>query len=148
AINSITYQIFEKVPHWGGVCLDQKGLYWEILVKMAAHFGREGDLVLRQTRPLGKDDLWRSGHTINITGNPNVPASTYAKVIVDTAVSLSGGRGQNPFFPTGSRRSHLNHLAALWSEQLSLPSWMRPAVFSRDVPSFCERHQGSSRSQL
>ena len=33
AINSITYQIFQNVPHWGGVCLDQKGLYWEILVK-------------------------------------------------------------------------------------------------------------------
>ena len=100
AINTITYQIFQNVPHWGGVCLDQKGLYWEILVKMAAHFGREGDLVLLQTRPLGKDELWRPVHTINITGNPNVPASTYAKVIVDTAVSLTGGRGQNPFFPT------------------------------------------------
>ena len=93
-------QIFQNVPHWGGVCLDQKGLYWEILVKMAAHFGREGDLVLLQTRPLGKDALWRPVHTINITGNPNVPASTYAKVIVDTAVSLTGGRGSNPFFPT------------------------------------------------
>ena len=45
AINTITYQIFQNVPHWGGVCLDQKGLYWEILVKMAAHFGREGDLI-------------------------------------------------------------------------------------------------------
>ena len=100
AINTITFQIFQNVPHWGGVCLDQKGLYWEILVKMAAHFGREGDLVLLQTRPLGKDELWRPRHTINITGNPNVPASTYAKVIVDTAVSLTGGRGQNPFFPT------------------------------------------------
>src|SRR4030095_17231417 len=66
---------------------------------MAAPFGREGDLVLLQTRPLGKDELWRPRHTINITGNPNVPASTYAKVIVDTAVSLTGGRAQNPFFP-------------------------------------------------
>jgi hypothetical protein len=67
---------------------------------MAAHFGREKDLTLLQTRPLGKDELWRPVHTINITGNPNVPASTYAKVIVDTAASLTGGRGQNPFFPT------------------------------------------------
>jgi hypothetical protein len=83
-----------------GICLDQKGLYWEILVKMAAHFGRTNDLVLLQTRPLGKDALWRPVHTINITGNPNVPASTYAKVIVDTAVLLTGDRGQNPFFPT------------------------------------------------
>ena len=54
AINSITYQVFQNVPYWGGVCLDQKGLYWEILVKMAAHFGRENDLVLLQTRPSRK----------------------------------------------------------------------------------------------
>jgi len=100
AINAITYQVFQNVPHWGGICLDQKGLYWEILGKMATHFGREEDLILLQTRPLGKDELWRPLHTINITGNPNVPASTYAKVIVDTALLLTGGRGQNPFFPT------------------------------------------------
>lgn len=100
AINTLTFQIFQNVKNWGGICLDQKGLYWEILVKMAAHFGRGDDLVLLQTRPGGKDMLWRPPHTINLTGNPNVPASTYAKVIVDTAISLSGGRGGNPFFPT------------------------------------------------
>lgn len=100
AINTITFQVFKNVPGWGGLCLDQKGLYWEILVKMARHFGREDDLVLLQTRPADKDALWRPSNTINITGNPNVPASTYAKVIVDTATSLTGGRGQNPFFPT------------------------------------------------
>ncbi len=44
--------------------------------------------------------LLRPPHTINLTGNPDVPASTYAKVIVDTAVSLTGGRGGNPFFVT------------------------------------------------
>lgn len=100
AINAIAFQVFQNVKNWGGICLDQKGLYWEILVKMAAHFGRSDDLVLLQTRPVGKDMLWRPPHTINITGNPDVPASTYAKVIVDTAVSLTGGRGGNPFFVT------------------------------------------------
>ena len=94
-INSITYQIFQNVKDWGGICLDQKGLYWEILIRMAAHFGRSGDLVLLQTRPEGESLLWRPPHSINLTGNPKVPASTYAKVIVDTAVSLSGGRGGN-----------------------------------------------------
>jgi hypothetical protein len=100
AINAITFQIFQNVKNWGGICLDQKGLYWEILVQMAAHFGRGEDLILLQTRPVGKDALWRPPHTINLTGNPGVPASTYAKVIVDTAMSLTGGRGNNPFFPT------------------------------------------------
>jgi len=99
AINAITFQIFQNVPNWGGICLDQKGLYWEILVKMAAHFGRSSDLVLLQTCPQGKDMLWRPPFSINITGNPHVPASTYAKVIVDTAISLSGGKSGNPFFP-------------------------------------------------
>jgi len=98
-INTITYQIFQNVKDWGGICLDQKGLYWEILVRMAAHFGRSNDLVLLQTRPSGASVLWRPPHTINITGNPEVPSSTYAKVIVDTALSLTGGRGGNPFFP-------------------------------------------------
>jgi hypothetical protein len=63
AINTITYQVFQNVPNWGGICLDQKGLYWEILVKMAGHFSRERDLVLLRTRPLGKDELWRPAHT-------------------------------------------------------------------------------------
>ncbi len=100
AINTITHQIFENVPDWGGLCLDQKGLYWEILERMAGHFDRNHDLILLQTRPKDANALWRPIHTINITGNDEVPASTYAKVIVDTAASLTGGRGHNPFFPT------------------------------------------------
>ncbi len=104
-INTITFQIFQNVKNWGGICLDQKGLYWEILVRMAAHFGRSDDLVLLQTRPEGESMLWRPPHSINLTGNPKVPASTYAKVIVDTAISLTGGRGGNPFFPIKAQLS-------------------------------------------
>jgi hypothetical protein len=26
-INRITYQVFQNVPHWGSICLDQKDLY-------------------------------------------------------------------------------------------------------------------------
>ena len=99
AINHITFQIFKNVSNWGGICLDQKGLYWEILVKIAAHFGREKDLVLLQTRPKNAPEDWTPPCTINITGDPNVPASTYAKVICDTAQSLTGGKSNNPFFP-------------------------------------------------
>ncbi len=100
AINRITYQVFKNVKNWGGICLDQKGLYWEILVKMAEHFKRRNDLVLLQTRPKNAPQDWRPSCTINITGDPNVPSSTYAKVICDTAQSLTGGKGnRNPFFP-------------------------------------------------
>ena len=133
AINTITFQLFQNVKNWGGVCLDQKGLYWEILVKMAAHFGREHDLVLLQTRPPGEDALWRPPHTINITGNADVPASTYAKVIVDTAVSLTGGRGGNPFFPTKAQLAIqtgfeiLRHIEAY----VTIPNIHRLLLFKR-----------------
>ena len=105
AINRITYQVFDHVPNWGGICLDQKGLYWEILVKMAAHFGREKDLVLLQTRPKNAPEEWKPPCTINITGDANVPSSTYAKVICDTAKSLTGGKSGNPFFPVKAQLS-------------------------------------------
>ena len=102
-INNITYQCFLNCPTWGGICLDQKGLYWEILVKMAKHFNREKDLVLLQTKPLDSDEEWQPIHTINITGNKAVPASTYAKTIVDTSSSLTGGKGETPFFKVKSQ---------------------------------------------
>ena len=102
-INNITYQCFLNCPNWGGICLDQKGLYWEILVQMAKHFRRDQDLVLLQTRPIDSPEDWTPKHTINITGNNAVPASTYAKTIVDTSSSLTGGKGETPFFKLKSQ---------------------------------------------
>jgi len=150
AINTITFQIFQNVKDWGGICLDQKGLYWEILVKMAAHFGRSDDLVLLQTRPVGKDMLWRPPHTINITGNPDVPASTYAKVIVDTAVSLTGGRGGNPFFPTKAQLAIqtgfeiLRHMEAY----VTIPNLHRLLLVAEDANATIEilMNKGDQRS--
>lgn len=151
AINAITFQIFQNVKDWGGICLDQKGLYWEILVRMASHFGRSHDLVLLQTRPPGEDMLWRPPHTINITGNPDVPASTYAKVIVDTAVSLTGGRGGNPFFPTKAQLAIqtafeiLRHLEAY----VTIPNIHRMLLNKVDAQSVMEDliNRGDQRSR-
>jgi hypothetical protein len=96
-INTITFQLFQNVKNWGGVCLDQKGLYWEILVQMAAHL--RASMILSCCKPASgrRRALATSAHH---QYHEDVPASTYAKVIVDTAVSLTGGRGGNPFFPT------------------------------------------------
>jgi hypothetical protein len=101
AVNAITFQLFKNVKNFGAVCLDQKGLYWEILVSMAKFFHREDDLILLQVRPLNASADWRPKHTVNLTGDPNIPASTYAKTIVDTAMSLSPGASKgNVFFTT------------------------------------------------
>jgi hypothetical protein len=83
AINTITFQLFQNVKNLGGVCLDQKGLYWEIIVKLAAHFGREHDLVLLQTPPPGEDALWRAARlpclpslTISLSSDERVEIQT------------------------------------------------------------------------
>ena len=117
---------------------------------MAAHFGREHDLVLLQTRPPGEDPLWRPPHSINITGNPDVPASTYAKVIVDTAVSLTGGRGGNPFFPTKAQLAIqsafeiLRHIEAY----VTIPNVHRLLLFQEDSQAAIEMlmNKGDQRS--
>ena len=101
AINAITFQLFKHVRDFGAVCLDQKGLYWEILVRMARFFRRQSDLILLQVRPLDAPVDWNPKYKINLTGNPDIPASTYAKTIVDTALSLSPGTAKgNVFFTT------------------------------------------------
>ena len=151
AINTLTFQLFQNVKNWGGICLDQKGLYWEILIEMAANFGRTDDLVLLQTRPLGKDMLWRPPHSINLTGNPEVPASTYAKVIVDTAVSLTGGRGGNPFFVTKAQLAIqtafeiLRHLGAF----VTIPNVHRLLLNREDAQNVIEDliNMGDQRSR-
>jgi hypothetical protein len=88
------------VPGFGALCLDQKGLYWEFLVQMAAHFNRSDDLTLLQVRPVTAPASWKPIHTINLTGDKNVPAATYEKIIVDTGKSQAGGKDGNPFFDT------------------------------------------------
>ena len=41
-ITPLLYQVFKNEPGWGGVCIDDKGLYWETLSEMAAHFHQIG----------------------------------------------------------------------------------------------------------
>src|SRR5262245_41374401 len=36
-INQLLYQVFENDPNWGGLCIDDKGVYWETLREMACH---------------------------------------------------------------------------------------------------------------
>jgi hypothetical protein len=53
-INQLAHQVFRNEPRWGGLCIDEKGVYWETLRAMAAHYNRSHDLVHVQIRP---DDL-------------------------------------------------------------------------------------------
>ena len=34
-INQLAHQVFQNDPKWGGLCIDEKGVYWETLSAMA-----------------------------------------------------------------------------------------------------------------
>jgi len=57
-ITPLLYQVFKNEPGWGGLCIDDKGLYWETLSEMARHFGRQNDLILPRVRPDGAPAKW------------------------------------------------------------------------------------------
>jgi type IV secretory pathway TraG/TraD family ATPase VirD4 len=96
-INQLLYQVFQNDDHWGGLCIDDKGVYWETLVEMAAKFHRQNDLILLQVRPDNAPHGWKPKHTFNLLSDLSVPPSTYAKFIVDTVTSL-GQRAEQSFF--------------------------------------------------
>ena len=106
-ITPLLFQIFQNEPTWGGLCIDDKGLYWETLSQMARHFGREDDLILLQVRPDDASSAWQPRHTYNLTADRSIPYNTFAKAVVDTASSL-GQSGDKGFF----RNQAQTHIAA------------------------------------
>jgi len=96
-INQLLFQVFENDENWGGLCIDDKGVYWETLVEMAKTFNRENDLILLQVKPDNPPHGWKPIHTFNLLSDRTIPPSTYAKFIVDTVTSL-GQRAEQSFF--------------------------------------------------
>ena len=106
-ITPLLYQVFQNEPHWGGLCIDDKGIYWETLAEMARHFNRQNDLILLQVRPDNARLDWKPVHTYNLTSDAGVPYSTFAKFVVDTATSL-GQQGDKSFFKSQAQ-THIAH---------------------------------------
>ena len=97
AINQMLWQLSKNCPNWGGVCVDDKGLYWETLSKMFRQLGREQELILLQVRPEGGGTDWKPKHTFNFLEDRRLPDSAKAKIICDVAGSL-GQRSEQSFF--------------------------------------------------
>jgi type IV secretory pathway TraG/TraD family ATPase VirD4 len=106
-ITRLLYQVFQNEPTWGGLCIDDKGIYWETLSQMAKHFGREDDLILLHVRPDDAGSAWQPRHTYNLTSDRSIPFNTFAKAVVDTAASL-GQAGDKAFFKNQAQ----THIAA------------------------------------
>jgi hypothetical protein len=96
-INQLLFQVFQNDPNWGGLCIDDKGVYWETLVEMAATFHRQNDLILLQVKPDDAPHDWRPAHKFNLLSDSTIPPSTYAKFVVDTVTSL-GQKADQSFF--------------------------------------------------
>ncbi|MDD3179574.1 MAG: type IV secretory system conjugative DNA transfer family protein [Opitutaceae bacterium] len=97
AINRMLWQISKNCPQWGGVCVDDKGLYWETLSTMFRHLGRENDLILLQARPDRAAPDWKPTHTFNFLDDPRLPDSARAMIVCDIAASL-GQHSEQSFF--------------------------------------------------
>ncbi|HNW08625.1 MAG TPA: hypothetical protein PKZ55_01240 [Verrucomicrobiota bacterium] len=106
-INQLAHQVFQNEPTWGGLCIDEKGVYWETLTAMAKHYGREGDLIQLRIRSGSEDAQWTPQHRFNLTGDRRIPFTTYAKFVVDTATSLGQG-GDKGFFKSQAQ-THIAH---------------------------------------
>jgi Type IV secretion-system coupling protein DNA-binding domain len=106
-ITRLLYQVFQNEPTWGGLCIDDKGIYWETLSQMTKHFRREDDLILLQIRPDEAASTWQPRHTYNLTSDCSIPFNTFAKAVVDTAASL-GQAGDKAFFKNQAQ----THIAA------------------------------------
>lgn len=99
AINNLLWQVTKNYPKWGGVCVDEKGLFWETLTTMFKEQNREHDLILLQVRPDNAPEGWKPKHRFNFLKMPGITYSAHAKTICDVAGSL-GQEGGNPFFKT------------------------------------------------
>ena len=97
AINRMLWQVSKNCPTWGGVCMDDKGLYWETLSSMFRQLGRQNDLILLQVRPEGAGPDWKPTHTFNFLDDPNLHDSAKAMIICDVAASV-GQRSEQSFF--------------------------------------------------
>lgn len=113
-INQLAHQVFRHEPIWGGLCIDEKGVYWETLKAMAAKYKRELDLIHIQIRPENGGADWTPQHRFNLTGDRSIPFTTYAKFVVDAATSLGQG-GDKGFFKSQAQ-THIAHALELLFE--------------------------------
>lgn len=111
-INQLAHQVFQNERRWGGLCIDEKGVYWETLSAMARHYERENDLIHLQIEVAGQNGQFL--HRFNLTGDRSIPFTTYAKFVVDTATSL--GQGGDKGFFKNQAQTHIAHALELLAE--------------------------------
>ena len=89
------------LPETGILAVDSKGALWKPLAAMARRLGQEDTLRLILVRPTHvPPDQWKPPLRLNLLAMPDVPWTTYAKMIVDTATAAGQRSGQSFFKET------------------------------------------------
>lgn len=100
AIHQIMHQLFKNCPDWGGVAVDPKGDFHEIVTEMAEYYGLSDKLVTLRVKPPSAPKGWKPEIKYNLLSYPGIKRSSYAKLIVDTAAAVQGAKNTNEFFKT------------------------------------------------
>ena len=87
-----------QVPPWGGFVCGEKGSEWQAVQTLLAHYGRQEDLCLLRTRPPFAPAGWSPPVRLNLLSMDEVPADTYAKMIVETGLSVEEASSRDEFF--------------------------------------------------
>lgn len=86
-MNVLLADLLRRNPELGGVVLANKGDEWFHLEWLAKKHGRQADLIHLRPRLVGEAST--PGHRLNVTGDPHLPFTTRARILVDTAAALN-----------------------------------------------------------
>ena len=100
-VNQLAHQVFQNEPTWGGLCIDEKGVYWETLAAMARHYNREHDLIHLQIRADDTDTTWTTS-SLQPDGRPNHPVHDLRQVRRGHGHELGPERRQRFFQEPGT----------------------------------------------
>jgi type IV secretory pathway TraG/TraD family ATPase VirD4 len=118
AVVPIIHGLRSALPETGILAIDSKGALWKPLSTMARSLGQEDTLRLIRVRPTHiPPSEWKPPLRLNLLAMPDVPWTTYAKLIVDTATA-AGQRGGQAFFKETARNVITHAMQALEAADL------------------------------
>jgi hypothetical protein len=126
-LNKLLISLTEHYPHWGGLILDPKGVYWRTGKTMMETAGRPEDLAVLRVRSPQDTAADYQPLRCNLIGDRSVPCSTYAQMIVDThAAHRAGSASSNSDFFNQRAMEHISKCFELM-RALGLPFNLRTA---------------------
>jgi len=103
AVVPIVHGLRKTRPSTGILAIDSKGALWKPLSAMAHGLNQQDSLRLIRVRPTHiRPEEWTAPIRLNLLAMPDVPWTTYAKIIVDSATA-AGQRGGQAFFKETAR---------------------------------------------